>query len=209
MSADTVILGNMIIITDTHFLPEEANIINGLFEHGLNSLHIRKPYATISDMDQIIKKIDEKYHPHIMIHSHYELIQKYRLKGIHFTEKEKNQIPLYNTINCFKSTSIHSLEALMEVPLMINYVFLSPIFSSVSKQGYEMKWNFHELKRLLNEKHEFKVVALGGITSHNMAQVKELGFDDYAVLGSIWEPYKNGAKKSEVIELFKHLKNEF
>jgi thiamine-phosphate pyrophosphorylase len=144
-----------------------------------------------------------------MVHSHYELMQTYQLKGIHFPEREKRQIPLYKNINCVKSTSIHSLEAMKEVPMMIDYVFLSPIFPSVSKHGYDKKWNFMEIIRLLNGSREFEVVALGGVTFQNIIISKELGFDDYAVLGSIWEPYKNGATTTEVIDLFKHLKYEF
>ena len=51
-------------------------------------------------------------------------------------------------------------------------------------------------------------MALGGITLDNVKQVKELGFDDFALLGSIWEPVKSGCELSHVIEIFNRFQNE-
>ena len=37
----------LIVITSPDFIPEEARIITGLFEVGLDLLHLRKPGSTI------------------------------------------------------------------------------------------------------------------------------------------------------------------
>ena len=90
------------------------------------------------------------------------------------------------------SASFHTLHDLNENDFPYQYVFLSPVFDSISKPGYSAKF---ELKRLAEElkliknKNPFlpKVIALGGISAKNIIQVKEAGFSGAALLGAIWE----------------------
>jgi len=85
---------------------------------------------------------------------------------------------------------------------------LSPLFPSVSKEGYSRQWDFDALRLELDKKYSFNIVALGGITLESVQKVKDLGFDDFALLGSIWEPVKAGLLVKEIISIFKNFKNE-
>lgn len=192
----------MILFTDPFFVPDEEKFIHAFFENGLEILHLRKPESTTQQMQSLISKIDEKFHSRIMIHSHYQLLSALGLKGLHFNGKSKEVISNFRNQNCKKSLAIHDLIELKSVDASINYVFLSPIFTSVSKVGYSKQWDFEWMKAELCAHRNFKVVALGGITMDNAKQVKELGFDDFAVLGSIWQPVKAGCAFSEVLEIF-------
>ncbi len=198
----------MILITEPDFIPDEEKFINAFFNEGLGILHLRKPEATALQMHELISKIDEKFHLRIMIHSHYELFETFKIRGVHFTENSKGQIRSYEKVQCKKSLAVHELSDLKCVDNSIDYVFLSPLFSSVSKAGYSKQWNFESIKAELSEYRNFKVMALGGITLDNVKQVKELGFDDFALLGSIWEPVKSGCELSHVIEIFNRFQNE-
>ena len=198
----------MILITEPDFIPDEEKFINAFFNEGLEILHLRKPEATALQMHELISKIDEKFHSRIMIHSHYELFETFKIRGVHFTENSKGQIRSYEKVQCKKSLAVHELSDLKDIDNSINYVFLSPLFSSVSKAGYSKQWNFESIKAELSEYRNFKVMALGGITLDNVKQVKELGFDDFALLGSIWEPVKAGCELSHVIEIFNRFQNE-
>lgn len=198
----------MILITEPDFIPDEEKFINAFFNEGLEILHLRKPEATALQMHELISKIDEKFHSRIMIHSHYELFETFQIRGVHFTENSKGQIRSYEKVQCKKSLAVHELSDLKCVDNSIDYVFLSPLFSSVSKAGYSKQWNFESIKAELSEYRNFKVMALGGITLDNVKQVKELGFDDFALLGSIWEPVKSGCELSHVIEIFNRFQNE-
>ena len=198
----------MILITELDFIPDEEKFINAFFNEGLEILHLRKPEATALQMHELISKIDEKFHLRIMIHSHYELFETFKIRGVHFTENSKGQIRSYEKVQCKKSLAVHELSDLKCVDNSIDYVFLSPLFSSVSKAGYSKQWNFESIKAELSEYRNFKVMALGGITLDNVKQVKELGFDDFALLGSIWEPVKSGCELSHVIEIFNRFQNE-
>ncbi len=189
----------MIIITDPQFLRNEAKVINALFAEGLDTLHLRKPDASVDQLSDLISEIDSRFHSKIMIHNHYLLTGKFSLKGIHFTEKTKSNYSSFEFAKCSKSWAVHELEELDVVPTDIDYVLFSPLFESISKQGYGRKWNLEELKSELRKNHSFKKIALGGINQDNFQKAYDLGFDDVAVLGCIWENYKISNSISEVI----------
>ncbi|MFT3751592.1 MAG: thiamine phosphate synthase [Paludibacter sp.] len=193
----------MILITNPYSVPCEMEIINALFEEGLEVLHVRKPDFRKDQLSEFISKIDEQFHSRIMIHSHYELLDSFRIKGIHFTEKTKHLLADFDYVQYTKSIAVHNLDELKSVRSTIDYVLLSPLFPSISKEGYSKQWNFEELKAGLAAKRNYNIVALGGITLENVKTVKELGFDDFALLGSIWEPAKAGCSVNEIISIFK------
>ena len=68
-----------------------------------------------------------------------------------------------------------------------DYLFLSPLFDSISKSGYRAAFTDGELRDaaargLLGE----RVVALGGIRPELLPRVRELGFGGAALLGAVW-----------------------
>lgn len=198
----------MIIISNPLFISNEIACINSLFDAGLNVLHLRKPEASIAEMEKFISLIDNRFHSRIMIHSHYELLNSFNLRGIHFTEKMKYRQDEFANVSCKKSMAVHELSDLNKVKLFIDYVFLSPLFPSVSKIGYSKQWDFEEMKQELSRKQNFKIVALGGITLNNVKQIRKLGFDDFALLGSIWESVKSGCSTEQLIETYRRFNNE-
>jgi thiamine-phosphate pyrophosphorylase len=198
----------MIVISNPQFISNEIAIINSLFNDGLEVLHLRKPEADVLEMSKFISQIDNRFHSQIMIHSHYELLNSFNLRGIHFTEKTKCRQDEFANVTCKKSRTVHELADLNLVKPFIDYVFLSPLFPSVSKVGYSKCWNFEEIKREMALKRNFKIVALGGITLENMEQIRELGFDDFALLGSIWELVKAGCSTEQLIETYRRFNNE-
>ena len=89
------------------------------------------------------------------------------------------------------SCSCHSVSEIEKnKSITKEYLFLSPVFSSISKPGYVSGFTH---KDLLNAAKEHiideKVIALGGITPDNISKIKEYGFGGVAVLGFIWEEY--------------------
>ena len=198
----------MILITNPQQVSNETEIINALFEEGLEVLHLRKPGFDQVQMCEFISKIDQRFHSRIMIHSHYELLDSYNLKGLHFTEKTKHLLPDYDDVQCTKSMAVHELAELRSIRPTVGYILLSPLFPSVSKEGYSKQWDIEELKLELAKTHGFGTVALGGITLKNVKTVKELGFQDFALLGSIWEPVKAGCSKEQAIDILKRFKHE-
>jgi phosphoribosylformimino-5-aminoimidazole carboxamide ribonucleotide (ProFAR) isomerase len=70
------------------------------------------------------------------------------------------------------------------------YCFLSPIFDSISKEGYKANFEKEALKQFLQKERQIKVIALGGVTAQNYNEIIEMGFDGGAFLGSIWSKYE-------------------
>jgi thiamine-phosphate pyrophosphorylase len=194
----------MIVITDPQFFVDESKYINALFENGLDVLHIRKPEASIDQIRELIRQIKVQYHYKIMIHSHYELRKEFIIRGIHFTGEAKHLIPQFADCHCKKSQSIHEIEELQTVHPLIDYVFLSPLFPSISKAGYSKPWNFLDLILALKKTYPFQIIPLGGINAKNLVIAKEFGFTEFAVLGCIWEPVKAGASIAETVETLKN-----
>ena len=70
---------------------------------------------------------------------------------------------------------------------MRNYVFLSPIFDSISKEGYGAAFSPEVLRDAASKQIiDNKVVALGGIEASHINALKEWHFGGAAFLGDIW-----------------------
>ena len=175
----------LIIITSPNFLPNEELIINKLFENGLHILHLRKPETDRNTLENLIQKITPRFRERIVLHNHFELAKEYGLRGIHLKYDQAKKIAEQEKFSHI-SVSCHSFNEINNLPFTPNYVFLSPIFDSISKQGYKAAFNPKFIKENL-EKTSTPVVALGGITAENVTLCRKLGFDGVALLGYIWE----------------------
>jgi thiamine-phosphate pyrophosphorylase len=72
---------------------------------------------------------------------------------------------------------------------VFDYAFFGPVFDSLSKPGHQscVGADF----RLNKQSAQPKVIALGGVEAQYLQQVKTMGFDGAAVLGTIWnQPQK-------------------
>ena len=72
-----------IVITAAEAVENETVICNLLFAAGLEILHLRKPGWRTEGYEQFITAIEPRYRERIVVHDHYELVDKYRLRGIH------------------------------------------------------------------------------------------------------------------------------
>ncbi|GAA3765116.1 thiamine phosphate synthase [Flavobacterium ginsengiterrae] len=180
----------MIVITNPAFVQDEIQILHSLLEEGLSLLHVRKPDFSKIEMAKFLHQIKLEFRDKLILHSHHDLAEDFGINRIHFSEKERrNQSsPARFPKPCrYKniSTSTHSIEDFNSLE-NFDYAFLSPIFKSISKENYYPEKDlFGEIK--LRKNRKTKMIALGGIDSENIQQVLENGFDDVALLGSIWK----------------------
>ncbi|OXG03052.1 thiamine-phosphate pyrophosphorylase [Flavobacterium araucananum] len=179
----------MIVITSPCAIANESSIIDSLFKEGLSLLHIRKPDFSMIEMAQFIHQIKLEFRDNLVLHSHHDLIEDFGINRIHFSEKERKYIPdfpaRFSKPSRYKSTSTHSIEDFNALENDFDYAFLSPVFTSISKENYHPETDLFEVIKSRTN-YKTKVVALGGIESENIKQTLEKGFDDVALLGSIW-----------------------
>ena len=177
----------LILITSPTYFVEEDKILTALFEEGLETLHLRKPNTAPMYAERLLTLIPEQYHKRIVVHGHFYLKEEYKLKGIHLNGR--NPIPPEN-YKGHLSCSCHSLEEVKEHKAEHDYVFMSPVFNSISKLNYNSAYTTDELHQAAQTGIiDKKVMALGGIDLDNLSEVKELGFGGAAILGALWNRF--------------------
>lgn len=172
------------MITSPAFLADEAASVNALFEAGLEILHLRKPHSSIDEVEHLLQSVSVSFRCRIVLHEHFGLVEKYGMKGIHLNARNPVAPEEYHG---HISRSCHSLQEVEEWKNVCDYVFLSPIYDSISKEGYGAHFTTEQLqdarsRGLIDE----KVVALGGICADNIPEVKSFGFGGVALLGDVW-----------------------
>ena len=176
----------MIVISNPIPVKDEMQIIHSLFEEGLLLFHIRKPDFSEEEMKMFLSKIGLEFRNRLVLHSQHQLASAFGINRIHFTEKERiNPARSLEPCKYILSTSIHSIESFNALESEFDYAFLSPIYPSISKPNYISKVNhLEEIKKRTN--FSTKLIALGGISPENSKKTLEKGFEDVALLGSIW-----------------------
>ncbi|MCS6824395.1 MAG: thiamine phosphate synthase [Cytophagaceae bacterium] len=206
----------LFVITHPEKIDNESHVINALFNEGLECLHLRKPNAGIDTLEAYIKNIKPEFINRVVIHHHYSLIERYNLKGVHLTSmfyEALSREVLVENINLLHkhgmtvSASLHSMEELRNMKQDFDYIFISPIFDSISKPNHKSAWSKKEITEYMRcYASRSKIIGLGGINAENIHEVYSMGLHGAALLGSIWSKPKDAVKNylaihSEVIKL--------
>lgn len=178
----------LIVVSDAEVRPGEAILINALFDAGMPALHLRKPAATASGLQQLITDIQPRYRALIALHSHHHLAEENGIKRLHFTGKQQAEtsaamLARWKAKGFYLSASMHQLKEIEKQGMYYDHVFFGPVFNSISKKGYTSVLPAHF--RL--QESRTKVVALGGIDMHNCTAAFRMGFNGIALLGVIWQ----------------------
>lgn len=176
----------IIVITPEETIQSETELINELFQEGLDLLHVRKPFINSEEMADFIHKIDSKFHHQLTIHSHYDLAKNFTISRFHFREIDRQNELYKSFLNKTISTSVHNIEAFNKLNEDWEYSFISPVFPSISKKRYgENSTILNDIKKRDNP--NVKLIALGGINENNINEVFESEVHGVALLGAIWE----------------------
>ena len=192
-----------IVITSPEFLQGEADFIDRLFGHGLDRLHLRKPGAEIGECRRLLDGISREWLPQIVVHDNFGLCREYGLGGVHLNGRNPMAPPNHEGS---VSRSCHSLEEISRYKGECDYLTLSPIFNSISKQGYMAAFGPGQLAAARDSGLiDRRVMALGGVTLENIPRVKELGFGGVAILGDVWQRMADGSVDEYLASLRKAL----
>lgn len=173
------------VISHPTFFEGEAKVVTALLHDFDIFLHLRKPGASGCEYLSFLKQIPEGLYPKIVLHSSYHLALQYEFAGLHFSTLKRGTATSIGG-NITKSTSCHSLKELKSLSEKFAFCFLSPVYDSISKEGYSSNLNLQDVQDYLAMEHKTAVVALGGIHQDNIDEIQTLGFDGAAVLGSVW-----------------------
>lgn len=176
----------IIAITSPKVMDEDVYLIKGLLAKGIDTIHLRKPESDIHACRKILEALTPEQRARIIIHDYPELYEEFSLKGIHVN---KNVPSLPHDYKGYRTRSCHSLEEVQRYKEEYDYVFLSPIFDSISKVGYRSGFTKEELlEASAMGIIDGKVIALGGVTFDKIPYLKKLNFGGAAMIGGIYHP---------------------
>lgn len=161
---------------------------------GLSRLHVRKPAFSQEEMADYVAQIPAGYHARLVLHSNPSLVEKLQLGGLHLTAASRTALTGRPCLlpGQTLSTSFHTLAEIQQHRRRYNYVFLSPVFDSLSKENYGAAFDLSTVaERLARLSHRVgyvpQVMALGGIEAGRLPAVRQAGFAGAAVLGAVWQ----------------------
>ncbi len=179
-----------IVITEPEFLPNEAELIERLFDAGLDTLHLRKPDSKAEDCAALLDKLPGSVRRHTVIHDHFGLCANYGLQGVHLNRRNPQPPAMCGDITV--SASCHSIAEAANRKPELDYLTLSPVFDSISKRGYCAAYTDAQLAEAANSGIiDSRVIALGGVTLDRIAQLREWHFGGAAFLGDVWNKAGN------------------
>ena len=190
-----------ILITPPYSHPNEIEILSIAYELGVDRIHIRKPAIAEKTLRIYLDKLGEKIMSKASLHYYENLMKDYLFSGFHYSSNNWKEImneenEFINDNNVLLSSSFHHLNEIQAKGNGLDYAFCSPVFPSISKEGYlpSFEWDLSlgasaiegvTLSHSLNTS-ELELYALGGITSQKVVECKNRGFQGVAVLGAIW-----------------------
>ena len=192
----------LIVITLPRFFKGEESILSQLFDEGMQYLHLRKPNSDTNEIRRLLDRIPDIYYPRIILHDSFELAVEYALGGVNLNRRNK-QVP--NSFGGSISRSCHSIDEIRQYQ-ELDYLFLSPVFQSISKEGYGNGFEMKVLKQasddgIIND----KVIALGGIDLTTLPLLRPFCFGGAAVLGALWGNDPSTRDTDSIISQYKKL----
>lgn len=194
----------LIAVSLPRFFPGEAEAVYRLFGEGLEVFHLRKPESTEKETRAFLHTLPPAFYPRIVLHDHFPLAGELGLKGVHLNRRNPAAPAGFRGS---VSRSCHSVEELKECG-GYEYVFLSPVFDSISKTGYGSRFTAAMLRKAtetgLIDSH---VIALGGMDCNTIPQIEPYGFGGAAVLGALWQDYAGSRDTGALLHRFYRLRD--
>lgn len=194
----------LIVISSPFPVPDEARLINELFQAGMSCFHLRKPESDYATIRALLNEIKICFQERTALHQFHEMAEEFGIKRLHYTEAQRRKTPVstlqkQREAGSTLSTSIHEVNTLKGLE-HFDYVFYGPVFNSISKPGYTslLPQDFIWPKT----DHKTFVFALGGVQVSNLNKLRQMGFDGAAVLGTLWN------NPHQAVERFKQLKEQ-
>jgi thiamine-phosphate pyrophosphorylase len=204
----------LIVITPDTSLGNEPALVNELFKCGLNRLHLRKPAFDKDSYISYINNIDTAFHDRIVVCGHFELYNKLKLGGVHLNAHLRASPDVRDVLADIPgyavSTSFHSWTEIIDNAFPYKYVFISPVFNSISKVGYNAAIDLNGVGEVKNTCIAARgycsgIIGLGGVGSRELPLLQSAGFDGAAMLGAVWQAKDPVAEMTGLLDAAKAL----
>lgn len=179
------------VISPEQAVLDEIRWISALLDAGVTAYHLRKPSWTREELARFLRQVPAEARQRIVLHQHHELVVEWELAGYHFKDTESfDPNRSSGGPEHTQSRSLHRIQDLATRSRGWDYVFLSPVFPSISKSGYQSDWSDAELKTALERARadtSARFCALGGVNRETAAMAQSIGFDAIVLHGALWQ----------------------
>ncbi len=185
----------LILLTPDTVVNNEPQTVNSLFANGLERLHVRKPGFSYEEYKTYISDIDTQHHKRIVVCGSFELYSELGLGGVHLNSHMRDdaavRVQVAHVPIGHISTSFHSWQEVRGNERQYGYVFISPVFDSISKAGYKAAIEVQQCAAVRQEVIAVRgycpqIIGLGGVGAEQVRVLQANGFDGAALLGSVW-----------------------
>ena len=192
----------LIVVSWPGIIRRESKIIEKLFKQGLDFYHLRKPQTSTQYVRTVLNSLPEDLLNRVVLHDHPALLDEFSLGGWHVNDKNIHLEAEMKGKTPMVTRSFHDLDKLKNEGGKYNYAWISPVFTSVSKDDYYGVFSLEELRDINLANDSINVVALGGILPENIERVDELGFWGAAMIGGVWLNEDTVASEGRIIDQF-------
>ncbi|HWY13267.1 MAG TPA: thiamine phosphate synthase [Bacteroidia bacterium] len=171
----------LIVVTHPGHINDEIDTCKELFDSGLERLHVRKYKWSENEITNWLRHFSKDELARMTIHHQQGIFEKKHLGGLHL--KYSNDFSYSKDSSQTFSCSVHTWNEAKIALDYCDYIFISPVFDSISKLAYKQN---ADLLRVPTDLTEKKIFALGGIDNGNIHKIYEMGYYGAVVLGYIW-----------------------
>jgi len=184
----------MRLITLPQQHPQEIDVLKEALHLPNMWVHVRRPGASFMDMFTYLLQFSTEERARIVLHQQQEMAIEMGINNLHIptVQRADENYRVEKVKHLRVTTSTHSWAEFNGLSDLFKAAFISPLFPSISKEGYGKEQQINgtaERKNLHTE-----AIALGGIDATKLTQIKDKGFSDYALCGAIWHS-KNPLKE--------------
>lgn len=164
-------------------------ILEASMEAGCRWIMVRGktvPAAAVEDAVSTALKISRAHDGRVYVNGHPEIVSRMGAHGLHLPSgwsvpRAREMV----RVNLPIGVSTHSMEeAVQAYHAGADYITLSPIYKSISKEGYDRVLGLNELGKVV-KRIGIPVIALGGISPGRAHPCLEAGARGVAVMGAV------------------------
>jgi thiamine-phosphate pyrophosphorylase len=201
------------VITSPEPWEGEADCLEELLQAGTEKLHIRKRPAFAGDISSpdsivfLLERLAPRWSSKLVLHGGLEALElaaHYAIPQVHGHWPAPWETIGMSTVAgpmIRLSASVHSWDEIGQIkPGKLEYVFLSPLFDSISKKGYMAGEGLLKRPSCVAP---CRLIGLGGIDNQTIGHVMDNGWDGAAVLGYLWEKPEQAVQRFGLLNKIK------
>ena len=197
----------LMVLSNPVHLADEHRLINALFEAGLTCFHLCKPGLKKDEFTDFLQQISPRFYRRIIIHSHYSLIGRFNLAGIHLSHDFLKSVDEAEVKALFKAarsrnlqlgTSVHSIEGAEAIGAKYSYIFLEASFELPLLQTF-LSQARHEIAMLKNTK------MIGNEKLIPIEQGRRMDVEGIVISDGVWNDFSKNRDVEGAVEKFKQM----